>query len=381
MKTVLLGALSVALLSGPVSAATLQALYADQRTDQVIFVADKNGDGDANDPGETQVFFDAENASGLASPTGNVFTMTQSSDGSVYIGDGNTDSVYRLLDRNGDNSAQSAGEASIWFSADENAGMLPLLTPNGVAEGGDGAIYIVEADTVSTPNGDFVYRTQDFNGDGDANDAGEASVWLDLKALNASSSAFDIRFSGDVAYIMDTAGGEPNRIYRAEDVDGDGIVSATEVTEFVTDATVPLGFGLDVLGDTVFALDFGQINALTDLDASGIIDDAGEAVTIWDDVIAGVDTGVTFSLAALSTEEILLTSSTGALFRLLDLNGDGDFVDDGETISFLSADEQGSIPVRPRAVIGYESVAPVPVPPALPAFAAALIVLWWRRRA
>ncbi|MEM9343402.1 MAG: hypothetical protein AAGA87_10175 [Pseudomonadota bacterium] len=384
MKPVVIGAFAgTALLAAPAFGATLQALYSDQSTDQVIFAVDRNGDGDADDAGETQVFFDEFNESGLATPSDNVFTMVQASDGAVFIGDGNADAVYRLKDLDGDDSAQSVGEASVWFSAD-NAGLLPLLTPNGVAQGGDGAIYIVEADTVSTPNGDFVYRTEDLNGDGDANDAGEAAVWLDLKALNAASSAFDIRFDGDVAYIADSAGGDP-RIYRAEDVNGDGTVSGNEVTEFISGAGAPFAFGLDVLGGTVYALDLGgQVFSLTDLDASGSIDAAGESAVVWDEDLTGATAGALFSIAALSDDELLFTSNGGtssdALFRLLDLNGDGDFLDAGETTRFLSRDVQGMLPDRPRAIIGYDSVAPVPVPPALPALATALGLLWLRRR-
>ncbi|MEM9980763.1 MAG: hypothetical protein AAF808_24315, partial [Cyanobacteria bacterium P01_D01_bin.2] len=159
------------LIPQPAQAATFNGLYVgDQTLDAIYLTQDINQNGDANDPGEINIFFDGSNASGLADPTGNVFTLLQGNQDFLYYGDGNTDSVYRLLDQNQDGDALDLGEANIWFSAD-NAGGFPLLTPNGLAQGSDGAIYIVEADTLSTPNGDFVYRTEDLNGDGDANDA------------------------------------------------------------------------------------------------------------------------------------------------------------------------------------------------------------------
>lgn len=45
--------------------------------------------------------------------------------------------VYRLTDTDNDGDAQDAGEATVWFSTD-NAGGFSTITPNRIAEGGDG---------------------------------------------------------------------------------------------------------------------------------------------------------------------------------------------------------------------------------------------------
>lgn len=144
---------------------------------------------------------------------------------------------------------------------------------------------MVEADVVSTPNGDYVYRTQDLNDDGDAEDAGDATLWLDLKALNPAASAFEVSFDGDAAYVTDTDGADSNIIYRAEDIDGDGTVSAGEVTRFIDGDNafgVPVDFAMDARGGSVFLREFldtaGPMSVfeLTDLDGSGLIDAAGE---------------------------------------------------------------------------------------------------------
>ena len=177
-------------------------LLGDQRADALFLLVDENRDGDALDPGERLVFFDETNASGLATPTNNIFTVEQTSDKSVYVGDGSADAVFRLNDLNRDGDANDAGEALIWFDAN-NAEGLALVTPNGIAEGSDGAIYITNAGTRPSPT-DAVYRTQDLNGDGDANDAGESSVWLDLQTieladgstLGSAAVPFDIVFDG-----------------------------------------------------------------------------------------------------------------------------------------------------------------------------------------
>ncbi|NEP63526.1 MAG: hypothetical protein F6K31_42625, partial [Symploca sp. SIO2G7] len=332
------------------------AIYvADQTLNSLLLTQDLSGDGDANDPLETSVFFDATNASGLADPTDNVFTVLQASDGSVFIGDGGSDAVYLLTDINRDGDALDEGEATVWFSGN-NAEALPLLTPNGLAEGPDGAIYITEADTVSLPNGDFIYRTEDLNGDGDANDVGEASVWLDLKAINPNSSAFEISFIGNTAYIIDSVGPDTNVVYRAEDADGSGSVELSEVSVLVDETAAPVDFGLTTDGQSLYTielLDFAEAQSVFRVDD-------GETVTateVWNNtaVPAGYASFAAFSVAAGPNGELAITSNGGDpnednVFLLIDSNGDGDYLDDGETIPYLSQLLTNTVPVRPRVV-------------------------------
>ncbi len=358
----------------PVYGASFGGIFvADQTLDAIYLTQDFNGDGDANDTGEVSVYFDDTNASGFANPTGNVFTMLQSNSGFLYYGDGNTDSVYRLLDSNKNGNALDAGEANIWFSATENASGLPLLTPNGLGEDNSGAIYIVEADTISMPNGDFVYRTVDLNNDGDANDMGEASIWLDLKALNPASSAFEIAFIDDVAFISDTAGGSP-RVYRAEDINNDNVIDPlTEVKIFIDD-TNPFGigtfyFGFDSDSSSLYGLDLfsDSIFRLTDENDSGSIDFASEALKVWEpsNIPTGFDFGAgAFSVATGPSGELSITSNGSQpnednVFRLIDLNGDGDYLDADETIIYSSRELTGFFPVRPR-VVEYAKSVPEP---------------------
>ncbi|MEM9265564.1 MAG: hypothetical protein AAGA46_08580 [Cyanobacteria bacterium P01_F01_bin.13] len=332
----------------------------DQGLDKIFLTQDLNGDGDANDPLEVSVYFDETNAAGLIDPTRNVFTIFQSSSGAVFYGDGIADSVYRLVDRNQDGDALDEGEATVWFT---DSSETPLPTPNGIAQGRDRAIYIVNAGVRSRP-ADVVYRTQDLNGDGDALDSGESSVWLDLSTLNPSSSAFDIEFIGDTAYISDTVGGDDDVIYRAEDLDGSGTVDASEVTVFIQDGAfgVPLGFGIAADDDSIYtweSLDFSGPNSvyrLSDQDGSGDINAANEATEVWntDALPAGFATFSNFSIAVGPDNELTLTSngreSEDNLFRLVDTNGDGDYFDAGETIPYLAASVAGTVPERARAV-------------------------------
>lgn len=348
-------------------------LVGDQRKDQLLLLQDLTGDGDANDPEETRVFFDASNLSGIVDPTRNIFTVHQGSDGAVYAGDGSTDTVYRLMDENGDGDANDPGEAKTWFSA-ANAAGFSTVTPNGVHEGQDGAIYIVNAGTGSVPQ-DAIYRTEDLNGDGDADDAGEATLWIDLQSLNISSSAFDLSFSGSVAYVSDTVGGDTDVIYRLEDENGDGMISADEAGVFISDE---MSFGAPVDISNAVAPDgslytlswFPETNAisrlyrLTDLDASGKIDDAAEVIEVWNATALpdGFDIFVGFSVAADEDGRVVITAD-GNVATLTDQTGDGDFLDAGETV-ILGSDQFDDQLDRPRAVEFYEG-APAPAPTTL----------------
>ncbi|MEM6441106.1 MAG: hypothetical protein AAF763_15580 [Pseudomonadota bacterium] len=375
-------------IAAPAQAVMVQAIFSDQTTDQILLAVDLDMDGDAEDPGETAVFFDENNLSGLVTPTDNVFTMTQTADGDVYFGDGVTDTVYRLRDLNGDDDAQDPGEAQVWFSA-ANAEGLPLQTPNGVAAGPDGAVYVVQADTVGNPVGDAVYRTVDLNGDGDADDAGESSQWLDLTALSPTSSPFEIRFDGDVAYIIDSNGGGINLIYRAEDENGNGVIDPGEVSVFIDEDDGPIDFGLAADGGALFTielLDFVddvQLFRYEDLNDDGVIDGLDSIVEVWNS--DGTDLAFSFSLDVESDRALVTSNGTDpeedSIYSLFDTNGDGDFFDAGEEFLFLSRDVNGALPVRPRAVIFYDSVAPVPLPATLPILAAAAGLLAWRARA
>ena len=372
------GRLGVVEARGPIASPTLidltpgpnaiDLVFGDHTTDAIFRLVDLNGDGDAVDPGEVRVFFDADNASGLEAPTGTVLDLFRAADGSIFYGDNPTDTVYRLEDLNGDGDAQDVGEASIWFSAAGNAGGFELGTPNGVTQDADGNVYIVTPGTVSGAPLDVVYRTTDLNGDGDAQDEGEASVWLELQMLNPNSSAFEISFVGNVAYVTDTVGVDPDVIYRIEDKDGSGDIQRNEVTVFIDDDN-PFGvnpdFAHDTLGDTVYAVEFfpdtfgdpTRLFALTDRDGSGSIDDASEARVVWSSDLLPEG----FSLFAtpgmdIASDGTILIAANGIdaneenIIRLVDGNRDGDYLDEGETQLVASKALGVDVLERPRPV-------------------------------
>jgi hypothetical protein len=362
------------------SVRTFGVLLADQGRDQIVLTRDRNGDGDADDPGEATSFFDASNLSGLASPSANVFTLHQTRDKSVFAGDGDTDTVYRLIDLNGDGDANDAGEAAVWFSEAGNANGFTLPTPNGLSEDSAGGIYVVNAGVASRP-ADRVYRTIDLNNDGDANDPGESTVWLDLTAVSAVSSAFEIEFVDDVAFIVDQNGGAADTVWRAEDLNEDGDANDPgEVTAFIDDTNafgVPVGLTIAAGALGLYVTDWfdftvGHVDSifrLVDLNGSGTIDDALEAIEVWNESLlpAGFLFDVGFGLAAGPNDDLMLALNASAnggrsMVRLSDLNDDGDYFDDGETSIWGSALELGGFVDRARTV---EFIAQAPEPATL----------------
>ena len=354
-------------------------LVGDQRADALYLLTDLNFDGDALDANERQVFFDDTNLSEIENPTSNIFSVLQATDKSVYVGDGNADSVYRLIDLNRDGDANDAGEAAVWFDAGNAAG-LPLVTPNGIAEGPDGAIYLTNAGVRSSPS-DAIYRTEDLNGDGDANDIGEARVWLDMHTIELATGAaigpasvpFDIVFDGTVAYVNDLTGGAvTDIIHRIEDRNGDGVITPDEVTPFITDEMnfgAPVDLTSAVQGDSLLTLtwfpdpsvDGAQpvIYRLTDLDGSNDINAAEEAVEIWNAsaLPEGYDMFVGFHIETDEDGGVFLTADEHVV-ALSDLNGDGDYLDADETTILTSGLDDAAI-IRPRTLATYEETVPL----------------------
>lgn len=371
-------------------------LVADQSSRQILLATDVNGNGHANDAGEVGAFFGANNWAGLPTGSANFYALTQARTGHVYANDGGNKAVYRLYDRDGDGNANGQHEANLWFSAADNAGGYGLGLPNGVAEGADGAIYVTSGPFHhhETAEPARVYRTVDLDGDGNANGAGEVSVWLDFSDLTASSSPFEISFIKDTAYVVDSASGT---VFRARDADGDGRVSADEVTSFITADNpwdAPVRFAIGTSAEDVYLWQWvadadGLHSAfrLRDLNGDGVIDEADEVLKVWDSSHLGEDYAFTagFGMDALSDGQLVLTANGGtpgsrSIIYLRDLDGDGLFFGEGETLLALSQLDHGTYPTRPRDVAFYSAPAPVPLPATLPALAGAFGLLASLRR-
>jgi len=333
-------------------------LVGDQDLDSIFLTRDMNGDGDADDDGEALVYYHDPNYA-----TNNLSTIFQSDSGCIFYADVETKGVYRLCDLNGDCDAQDPGEFNLWFGLG-NAGEFPVTVPNGVWETG-GAVYVMNAGSTSTP-ADAIYRTVDLNADGDAQDTGEATLWMDVQNLVANSAAFELVFIGEVAYWADSLGGSPDAVMRAEDVSGNGVIEPGEFNVFIDEAG---GYGVGIFsalatdGVSLYVIDSTGtpqvLFQLTDLNDSGTIDSSSEVVSVWDEthLPAGYELSGTFAIAIGPGGDFVITSNgsndpgtTDNVFRLSDLNGDGDYFDDGETIVWVSGHGPDAFVDRARAV-------------------------------
>ncbi|MCE7975161.1 MAG: hypothetical protein DYG92_12690 [Leptolyngbya sp. PLA1] len=340
----------------------------DTGLDTVYLCRDLNGDGDAGDTGETKVFFDNSNAV-FFSGAGAVFTIGVAADGRVFVGDGDTDSLYALRDVNGDGDANDEGEAVLYFAT---VSTLQLFqTPGGVAFGPEGVVYASTAGAGATLTADYVYRLQDLNADGDADDNFEYSVYIDLSTLVVGSSCFDLAASGSTLYLVDTRGGAEDVIFAARDADASGTIDAGELREFYSTARVlgpGIGTGIGVDGEDVYVVDstssipVQKVWRLRDLDGSGLIDLPSEVTEVWSEALvpAGVTLGSAFDLAVGPPGVIGLVSSGSDLqdnvLVLTDRNADGDFMDAGETAAMVVGNGAGVFADNARAI--YFGVTP-----------------------
>lgn len=214
-------------------------------TDNVIRLKDKNGDGDALDPGEATIFFDNSASGGpwLKSPADLVYYR-----GAFFLVD-NTISpkrIVRLQDLNQDGDALDKGEARIWADPAAAGGSFVW---NLAFEAGTPALYGID---ILTGN---VYRWQDLNNDGDALDAGEAKVFFD-SANNASKVSLRVSFTiaGDPQGAFYVCNHTADTVYRLKDGNGDGDANdAGEVSVYVSNTgPPPLAKPLDRARDCIF---------------------------------------------------------------------------------------------------------------------------------
>ncbi len=183
--------------------------------DEILVVQDSNSDGDANDLLESRSYWTAPVTTYLPQ------AVSVDAAGSVFYTENGTSvakGVYQLKDLNSDGDAQDAGEQLPYF-------ILPVTTPTPF-------IWSLEIDAqgwfyVADTGGDFTYRFKDLDLDGDANDSGE---WTTFFTPVGTSTIWDVAATlcGTI-YASD--GLNPDRIYRWDDANGDGVIGAGEFAE------------------------------------------------------------------------------------------------------------------------------------------------------
>jgi hypothetical protein len=280
----------------------VSVLVTDRTGNKVWMATDVNRDGVINsaDPLELHSYFDASNAGGLT-PPGNPNSLGFGN-GFALIGD--QDAAGRrwlwAKDLNGDGDANDTGEAGVWCDG-SNPGGFSFAFPTGVAFGLDGQIAMVNAGNGS--GADDIFLAHDGNGDGDANDAGEVTRFVTVNGFgaNGSFSPQEITYDHKGDLYLHNSSTNLHGVYRIRDTSGNGTIdSAPEMT-----------------------LLFGAGNA------SGIT------------VSAGFDLCLDPMHARSFYYWQIATGGIDQLLHITDLNGDGDAMDAGEAVIAYSTGEAG----------------------------------------
>jgi hypothetical protein len=159
--------------------------------DSIMRLSDLNGDGDFNDAGEATQFFGPGNADGWPG-VGSAQCILVLGYDHLLAADGEESGafdtrVYRLRDLNGDNDAMDAGEATVFWDA-----LLPIGVnydrPKEITIGPDGAYYLADNNTINFDydTPEAVWRLEDLNADGDVNDAGEVTLHVELAPIGSA---------------------------------------------------------------------------------------------------------------------------------------------------------------------------------------------------
>lgn len=263
----------------------------DSSNDRVTRLRDLNFDGDYDDVGEAQIFYD--DAIGPWPLSLNNYISSRA-DGSLWISEAGTDQILVMRDLNGDGDAHDANEAVEYFAALFNANGLLMPTPQGMAWQGS-VLYVANSQAGSSGK-DTILRFEDLNNDGDAMDAGESSEYyvssdLSLGGAGGDSLPQDVQVGLDGAlYYLDagSTGVIPKGIYRLVDLDSSGAIDApAEVTPFfIPTALGATPFYWNVEQDSAgywYLADTGNDVIWRAFDANGdnVIDPVTEAVQWW----------------------------------------------------------------------------------------------------
>lgn len=341
------------LLLAPATAGAQQQpprfLLVDRDSDVIWVVRDANGDG-VIDASEVAPWFDATNAAatpGLASPA----SLAVRRGGLVIVGDGDSTrrAINIFLDRNHDGDALDVGESAQGANLFAASG-ISFGSPQGAAFDADGYAYIANASNAA--GADAIYRLVDLDGDGLFMSLGEIVEVVGAPAFGSSSgSAFnpaEIVFIGLAGYMRNSGSGF-HGVYRFEDLDGNGRADDpgeftgfwTLTPENLSGVTPAAGLALEVdraRPGSLYTLQTGAggvdyLVRLTDVDGSGAAHEPGEAVIVYANAASGFSAA---GIASLPDGRVILTEARGSVLLLTDLDGDGTFTGDGEAQVILS---------------------------------------------
>jgi hypothetical protein len=337
------------------AAAQDRFVVADRTNNALYILWDLNHNGVIDEPAEVFTWFNASNAAGTL-PMDNPTALGALADGRVVMGDQATANrnVYLMRDRNTDGDALDLAESAVVADA-TNASAVSFAFPTGVAWDPQGNLYVVNAGNGFGNDG--IYRLTDLNADGDFQDAGEVTEYVTTGAFgpgNGPYSPQEIVFvpgtSPAVGLLRNSSSGL-HGVFTFVDLNGNG--RADDAGEFTpwfdatnqSGVTVSAGFAIDLDNGapagaplSVYYLQLAsggvdQLYRLTDVNGDGDANDAGEAVLVFSTAESGF---TSVDVASLTDGRVLVTDNSGTrVIALKDLNADGLFTDPAERSTFF----------------------------------------------
>jgi hypothetical protein len=233
-------------------------------------------------------------------------------DPSYFVSESVVGNIWRVQDLNGDDDALDFGEQTLW--AQGFVGLRGLVAESGAIFARPAAPAMNESDIV---------RLWDANSDGDAFDVGESSLWAD-ELSDPTDAAVD---GSGVTYISDR---HDNLVWRLVDGNADGdALDIGERTLFASDIDGPQRILLQPGNLFVAAGRGDHFHRLLDIDGDHDALDIGENLIVTpklEDLSGALGDGAGgFYFTSRSSDRV---------YHAADKNHDGDFLDLAEILDY-----------------------------------------------
>lgn len=326
-------------------AATQDLLVVDSSNDCVWRLSDFSQEGNYNGANEVLLFYSDIGNIALTNPT----CIVVAPNGRAYVADSTEDKILELVDLDWDGAANSPGEFNVFFDSATNASGITMASAQGITVDYLGRLFVANSNA-GTSGIDQILVLQDLNGDGDANDVGEA---YDYCTIPGGSGAVGNSIPTKVivgpdfnVYYTDVAssGSVVKGVYRLADLNGNGNCNDPgEQSLYWTPTAASSPFYWSLAVDTVgnfYVTDHSANYTIwrgRDLDGNGTIDAGTEDQVFYSTTATGGSTWWDIVVRDDGWILVLDAKTHDRVTALKDLNGDGDATDPGE--SFDAYDE------------------------------------------
>ena len=259
--------------------------------------------------------------------------------GSVILSDTSQDQLYRLTDFNLDGDFNDPGECILYYDG------VPDGRTNPIKIDSDRLGNVIVSDTTL----DDIIVLKDMNGDGDAMDSGELTVYIDQ--TNASGVIFGsiqgitTDLNGDLYFVNASSTGFTDFVARATDLNSDGDCQDAGEIVVLYDSVVADGLGVPIIlavpatcalakDGSILVADVNDPNGndpilrMIDLNGDDDMYDTDEVTYWYDDTIGNYDLSYVGGMPEVAEKFLLLTDFTADIVYLgVDWNEDGDILD------------------------------------------------------